>query len=84
MTLIYKQKFKEIERSGCGKKGTIEFSLTTIIVIVISITIINLGLWIRGLFSSVRILTDEVVGGADNEIGNSLGKVIDHYHYQKK
>lgn len=42
-----------------NKKGAIELSMTTIIVIVLGITLLSLGiLWIRNSFSSIQSLTE--------------------------
>ena len=60
------------------KKGAIEFSMTTIMVIIIGVAVLALGLtWIRGTFSSVNILTEEALAGAEtivSELG-ATGKI---------
>ena len=47
------------------KRGAIELSMTTIIVIVIGITLLSLGLvWIRGIFRDVTEISDDAFGRA--------------------
>tara|TARA_Y100000310_G_C20658704_1_gene803449 strand:+ start:1577 stop:2101 length:525 start_codon:yes stop_codon:yes gene_type:complete len=65
------------------KKGAVELSMTTIIIIVIGITILSLGLvWIRGVFSDVSTISsgafdqanseiDELFAGTDQAVGVS-------------
>lgn len=65
------------------KKGAVELSMTTIIIIVIGITILSLGLvWIRSVFSDVGELTSgafeqgntqiaEIFGGTDQPVALS-------------
>lgn len=54
-----------------SKKGAIELSMTTIIVIVIGITLLTLGLtWVRSTLGKVTDLTDEAFKMSDQEITN--------------
>lgn len=65
------------------KKGAVELSMTTIIIIVIGITILSLGLvWIRSVFSDVSTISsgafdqanseiDELFAGTDQAVGVS-------------
>ncbi|MBI5872244.1 hypothetical protein HZB88_04135 [archaeon] len=63
---------KKIRKS---RKGAIELSMTTIIVIVIGITILSLGLvWIRGLFEDVGSLTKGAFEQAEGQIGEIFGQ----------
>jgi hypothetical protein len=56
------------------KKGAVELSMTTIIIIVIGITILSLGLvWIRGVFEDVGTTTSSAFDQADTEIGEIFG-----------
>jgi hypothetical protein len=66
-----------------NKKGAVELSMTTIIIIVIGITVLSLGLvWIRGVFQDVGDITesafeeggsqiDEILGGSDEPVAIS-------------
>lgn len=52
-----------------NKKGAVELSMTTIIIIVIGITILSLGLvWIRSVFSDVGQLTKGAFEQAEGQI----------------
>ncbi len=56
------------------KKGAIELSMTTIIVIVIGVTLLILGLtWVRGLFEKVSGLTEESFRTAEKLIQEQMG-----------
>lgn len=58
-----------------SKKGAIELSVTTIIVIVIGITLLVLGLgWVRGIFNDLDTLTVGAFDKADAAI-SELGSV---------
>lgn len=58
-----------------SKKGAIELSMTTIIVIVIGITLLTLGLtWVKGIFGNLDELTMSSFDKADAAIGE-LGSV---------
>jgi len=52
------------------KKGAIELSMTTIIVIVIGVVLLSLGLlWIRNIFSQVGGISDDAFNKANDLIG---------------
>ena len=52
-----------------SKKGAVELSMTTIIVIVIGITLLTLGLtWVRSSLGNVMDLTDQAFDLSDQEI----------------
>jgi len=54
-----------------SKKGAIELSMTTIIVIVIGITLLTLGLtWVRGSLGKITDLTNQAFDLSDQEIEN--------------
>src|SRR3989344_4872591 len=56
------------------KKGALELSMTTIIVIVLGVTLLILGLaFIRGLFGRVCVLSDEAFRIAEQEIQGKMG-----------
>ncbi len=56
------------------KKGAIELSITTIIVIVLGVTLLSLGLiFVRGIFSQVEQLTKRSFETAEGEIGKISG-----------
>ena len=56
------------------RRGAIELSMTTIIVIVIGVTLLILGLaWVRGMFEKVTSLTDQAFDTAEKEIQNNMG-----------
>ncbi|MDP3918573.1 MAG: hypothetical protein Q8Q35_01540 [Nanoarchaeota archaeon] len=58
------------------KKGAVELSMTTIIIIVIGITVLSLGLvWIRSIFSDVGGITDEAFSRGEAEIAQITGDV---------
>ena len=58
-----------------NKKGAIELSMTTIIVIVVGVVILSLGLmFVRGVFSKVETLS----GGAFEEAENVLNDIATH------
>ena len=66
-----------------SKKGAIELSMTTIIVIVLGITLLTLGLtWIRSSLGDVMDLTDRAFKMSDQEIegmfsnSNDLLKIV--------
>ncbi len=51
------------------KRGVMEFSMTTIIIIIIGITILTLGLiWISGVFMDLTRVTDDMIDNADGQI----------------
>ncbi|MBI2105714.1 hypothetical protein HYT56_02645 [Candidatus Woesearchaeota archaeon] len=52
------------------KKGAIEFSMTTIMVIIIGVAVLALGLaWVRGTFKSVSTLTESSLDNAETILG---------------
>jgi len=54
-----------------SKKGAIELSMTTIIVIVIGITLLKLGLtWVRGVFNDLGGITTDAFDEAEGAIGD--------------
>jgi len=56
------------------KKGAVELSMTTIIIIVIGITILSLGLvWVRSVFSEVTELTGTTFKQGQTEINEIFG-----------
>lgn len=57
-----------------NKKGAVELSMTTIIIIVIGITILSLGLvWIRSVFSDVGQLTSGAFEQGQTQIAEIFG-----------
>lgn len=55
------------------KKGAIELSMSTIIVIIIGITLLTLALiWVKGYFSEIDILTQGAFDRAKEEIQNKM------------
>jgi hypothetical protein len=61
-----------------SKKGAIELSMTTIIVVVIGITLLTLGLtWVKGTLGSVTDLTDEAFAMSDQELENLFSDSTD-------
>ena len=57
-----------------NKKGAVELSMTTIIIIVIGITILSLGLvWIRSVFSDVGELTSGAFEQGETQIAEIFG-----------
>lgn len=57
-----------------SKKGAIELSMTTIIVIVMGVTLLILGLvFIRGIFTKISGLTEGAFSEAEEEIQQRMG-----------
>lgn len=57
-----------------GKKGAIELSMTTIIVIIIGVTLLSLSLvWIRGVIQKVTQISETAFETAEGEIGKISG-----------
>lgn len=57
-----------------NKKGAVELSMTTIIVIVIGVVLLSLGLmWVRGVFTKISGLTTQAFIQADQEIREKMG-----------
>ena len=53
-----------------NKRGAIEFSMTTIMVVIIGVAVLALGLtWIRGTFEQVGIITEEALENAETIFG---------------
>ncbi len=53
-----------------GKKGALELSINTIVVIVIGVTLLVLGLvFVRGLFGKITTLSDTIFDSAQSSIG---------------
>ena len=60
------------------KKGAIEFSMTTIMIIIIGVAVLSLGLaWVSGTFTKIGTLTDESIAKAETILfeGTHLGKI---------
>ncbi len=61
-----------------NKKGAIEFSMTTIMIIIIGVAVLALSLaWVRGTFRQIGGLTDESIAAAEmvvSELG-ATGKI---------
>ncbi|MFH1209859.1 MAG: hypothetical protein V1663_03650 [archaeon] len=56
-----------------SKKGALELSMNTIIIIVIGVVILSLGLmFVRGIFTSTTDLSEKVFGNANKEL-DTLG-----------
>lgn len=52
-----------------NKRGAIELSMSTIIIIIIGITLLSLGLmWIKNIFSEITDLSDKAFGLTDQQI----------------
>lgn len=61
-------------KRGFNKKGAIELSITTIIVIVLGVTLLVLGLvFVKGIFSKVNALSDQAFSSADKAIKDNMG-----------
>ena len=59
-----------------NKKGAIELSMTTIIVIVIGVTLLILGLvFVRGVFGGLKDISDSTLGKAKSLLGEGLEDV---------
>ncbi|MBI2671963.1 hypothetical protein HYX16_03445 [Candidatus Woesearchaeota archaeon] len=59
-----------------NKKGAIELSMTTIIVIIIGITLLSLGLfWVRGTFRNIVGLSEEAFSQAEGAISDIFEEV---------
>lgn len=63
-----------MRRKIVDKKGAIELSMTTIIVIVIGVALLSMGLvWIRGVFKQVTGLTEGAFERGEGEISEIFG-----------
>ncbi|MBI2148050.1 hypothetical protein HYU23_00060 [Candidatus Woesearchaeota archaeon] len=57
-----------------SKKGAIELSITTIIVVVIGVTLLIFGLvFVRGVFEKVTTLTEDAFRAAEKEVQQRMG-----------
>ena len=56
------------------KRGAVELSITTIVVVVIGITLLTLGLsWVTGIFDKLDVTTEGAFEQADTQIDEILG-----------
>lgn len=61
-----------------NKRGAIELSMTTIIIIVIGITILVLGLaWVRNMLGGASDLTQKALEGGQQQISEIMGSSTD-------
>lgn len=59
---------------GVSRKGAMELSMNTIVVVVIGITLLVLGLvFVRGIFDKIRGTTEKVFAEADTELEDMMG-----------
>ncbi|MBL7148020.1 MAG: hypothetical protein ISS82_04300 [Nanoarchaeota archaeon] len=59
-----------------SKKGALELSMNTIVIIVIGVVLLSLGLiFVRGIFSQTTDLSDKVFANADKELDSLGGSV---------
>ena len=57
-----------------NKKGAMELSMTTIIIIILGITLLSLGIvFIKGIFGKINLLTEEAFENAQKEINEKMG-----------
>ena len=57
-----------------NKKGAISFSMTTIIIIVLSITMLIFGMiFVKNIMCAGIIITDKITSGVENEVKNLFG-----------
>lgn len=57
-----------------GKKGALELSVNTIIIIVIGVTLLSLGLvFVRGIFTQTMDLSDKAFADANSELDSLSG-----------
>ena len=60
------------------KKGAIELSMTTIIVIIMGVTLLSLGLvWVRGTFKEIQDLSDSSLSKGKEAISDIFSDVSD-------
>ncbi len=65
-------------RKELGKKGAIELSMNTIIIVVIGITILTLGLrWIYGIFGGLTEQSTQIEQISQDQINELFGKTGD-------
>lgn len=56
-----------------GKKGAIEFSMTTIMVIIVGVVVLSLGIaWVMGAFEKIGDITDVAFESAKEQLGAKL------------
>tara|TARA_Y100000310_G_scaffold315803_1_gene366785 strand:- start:362 stop:853 length:492 start_codon:yes stop_codon:yes gene_type:complete len=56
-----------------NKKGAIEFSMTTIMVIIVGVVVLSLGIaWVMGSFEKIGGITDAAFEGAKEQLGAKL------------
>ncbi|MBI4447507.1 hypothetical protein HY643_00860 [Candidatus Woesearchaeota archaeon] len=68
----------DLKKNSFNKKGAVELSMTTIIVIVLGVTILSLALvWIRGVMSQVGGLTQGAFEKGAAEISEIFGEASD-------
>ena len=62
------------------KKGAVELSITTIVVIIIGLAILGYGLvWVKGLFQQFTVISDEAIKQAQAELKNQMGSNQNFY-----
>ena len=60
------------------KRGAIELSMTTIIIVVIGVTMLTLGLrWIGGLFSDIEKQRQQIIEATEQQIREQFGESSD-------
>ena len=65
-----------MEKKSFQKKGAIELSITTIIVIILGVTLLSLGLiWIRSTFRNIGDISESAFQKADGAISDILENV---------
>ncbi len=65
-----------MRKKSFQKKGAIELSMTTIIVIILGITLLSLGLiWVRGTFKNINRLSQGAFEKADGAISDIFKEV---------
>src|SRR3989344_788859 len=63
------------------KKGAIELSMTTIVVVVIGITILTLGLrWIYNIFGGLESQRQKLIEATEEQIRETFGKSNDPFN----
>ena len=69
--------FKKFKKNKMvSKKGALELSMNTIVIIVIGVVLLSLGLiFVRGIFSQTTDLSDKVFANADKELDSLGGSV---------
>ena len=65
-------------KRGFNKKGAIELSMTTIIIVIIGVTLLTLGLrWIFGLFQGIEEQRRQLVEATNEQIRDQFGDSSD-------